>query len=643
MKKLTPTLHNPRTKATSRTGATADATASPAGRDDAFDQLRLFAAAVNQADVAIVITTPDLDPPGPKIVFVNPGFTALTGYTADEVLGKTPRILQGPRTQRDALDRLRTELAKGRAFQAEALNYRKDGSEYWVEWRIDPIRGEDNEITHFVSIQRDVTPRKQAEVALRESEGSLRAILNTAADAVIIIDEEGTIEAFNLAAERIFAYTAQEAIGKNVAMLMPHPYSEEYEDYLNRYLRTGKAQMIGRNREVVCRRKNGSTFPADLSVSEVIPDGRRRFTGIIRDITDRVQAQRILREERDFAESLIDTARAIVLVLDNEGCIVRFNPFLEELSGYHLDEVRGKDWFTTFLPEHCRRRVGNVFTRAVGGKPTKGHVNPILTKNGEEREISWWDKRLYDAQGNLIGLLAIGHDITEQKRLEHEVVSSSTREQQRIGEELHDGVGQELIGLSYLASSLERKLKSRKSAEADVATELAGGLQHAVGQIRALSKGLVPVVIDAAGLMASLKELAGNTQKRYGVDCQFDCHNPTHVNDSVVATQLFRVAQEAVTNAVKHSGARHIVIRLESSDGHVVLSIHDDGIGFQPDRDQAGGVGLHIMNYRAGAIGAVLTILPADGGGTAVTCTLEREEHGDKNLPDDARGEPFAG
>lgn len=136
------------------------------------------------------------------------------------------------------------------------------------------------------------------------------------------------------------------------------------------------------------------------------------------ELARRVQTEAALRRERDFAEGLIETAQAVVLVLDTEGRIVRFNPYMEELSGYRLEEVLGKDWFTTFLPTRDQQRIREAFSEAVGDIQTRGNVNPIVTKDGREREIEWYDKTLKDSDGNVTGLLAVGQDITERVQAE---------------------------------------------------------------------------------------------------------------------------------------------------------------------------------------------------------------------------------
>ncbi len=348
-------------------------------------------------------------------------------------------------------------------------------------------------------------------------------------------------------------------------------------------------------------------------------------------IAERLKAEEELRQERDFAESLIETAPAIVLVLDAGGCIVRINPYMEGISGYRLEDVKGKDWFRTFLPKRNQDRMRRALLGAVGRKPRRGDVDPIVVNDGREREIEWYDKRLEGPGGKLIGLLAIGQDITDRRKLEREISEISTREQRRIGQELHDGLGQELTGLGYLAETLWGDLKVRQAAEAETANKLARGIEHALDQARAIAKGLVPVEIDAKGLMSALAELVSNTQHRCGITCRFLCSEPAPVGDTATAIQLFRIVQEAINNAAKHARAGHIAVELNTDESQITLQVRDDGVGISGDGvagdpEHGPGMGLRIMRHRAGVIGATLSIGPAEGGGTTVTCSLPKGE-----------------
>jgi PAS domain S-box-containing protein len=183
--------------------------------------LRLLWSAVAQAKEAILITSADLNLPGPEILFVNPAFTEMTGYSAEEIVHKTPRILQGPKTNRDMLTQLRENLSQGRSFSGETVNYRKDGSEYFVEWDIAPVHGAAGHIAYFISVQRNVTERKQAEFQLAEmfrqvekSRNDLLSILNELRPGTAMTDQEGQIVFLSEAAEGFFGQSDANARGK---------------------------------------------------------------------------------------------------------------------------------------------------------------------------------------------------------------------------------------------------------------------------------------------------------------------------------------------------------------------------------------------------------------------------------------------
>jgi PAS domain S-box-containing protein len=334
--------------------------------------------------------------------------------------------------------------------------------------------------------------------ALRDSEERLRAILETAVEGIITIDERGSIESFNPAAEKIFGYTAREAVGQNVKLLMPEPFRHEHDGYLKNYHQTGHAKIIGIGREVIGRRKDGSLFPMDLSVSEVRLAKRRMFAGFVR-------------------------------------------------------------------------------------------------------------------------------DITERKELEREIIEISNREQQRIGQDLHDGLCQQLAGIELMCQVLEQKLSVKSKAEAKQAGEIGKHIREAISHTRKLARGLSPVELDANGLMSALHELAAHVQKMFRVECSLECPEPVLISNNVFATHLYRIVQEAINNAFKHGKATRVSISLKPWGDKIVLAINDDGTGFSNETKKAGGMGLHIMKYRAGVLDAALDVRSGvNGAGTAVVCIFNK-------------------
>lgn len=336
---------------------------------------------------------------------------------------------------------------------------------------------------------------------LRDSEERLRALVHTAVEGIITIDERGAIESVNPAAEKMFGYGPGELIGRKVNVLMPAPHALDHDSYLSNYIHTGHAKIIGIGREVMGKRKNGSLFPMDLSVGEVRLAKRRMFTGIIRDISVR-------------------------------------------------------------------------------------------------------------------------------KKLEQEILSITERERRRIGEDLHDGLCQHLAGIELMSQALERSLAKRSRKEAAPAAKITQHIRDAITQTRSLARGLSPVQLDSAGLMSALHELAANISDLFRIKCSFRNDRPVLIRDNAVATHLFRIAQEAVSNALKHGKARKVEIVLAALPQHILLVVHDDGRGFpnrlNPAKGTAKGMGLRIMSYRAGMIGGSLAIQREKNGGTTVACTVHQ-------------------
>lgn len=222
-----------------------------------------------------------------------------------------------------------------------------------------------------------------------------------------------------------------------------------------------------------------------------------------------------------------------------------------------------------------------------------------------------------------VSITILLRDITRREQLENEILAISEREQRRIGQDLHDGVCQQLTGTALLSRSLQMKLAAKNTAEADEATRITALLNDAIEQVRRVTRGLHPVVDEPVGLMQALRELANTIQGLGTLACRFECPTPVPVPDPTTATHLYRIAQEAVQNAIRHAHATTIVIGLTCDDRSVVLSVVDDGQGVQRPPSHRG-MGLAIMDYRARTIGGHLKIGPGPQRGTAVTCILPR-------------------
>ncbi len=208
----------------------------------------------------------------------------------------------------------------------------------------------------------------------------------------------------------------------------------------------------------------------------------------------------------------------------------------------------------------------------------------------------------------------------EARRLEQKILDISDAERRRIGQDLHDGLGQHLTGVAFLSKALQQRLASKSLPEAADATKIAALVSESIGQTRALAKGLAPVGLEDGGLSGALAQLAAATSSVFDVRCTCHCDDGIELNDLPVASHLYRIAQEAIHNAIRHGHAKVIEVELNrDADHHVSLAIQDNGIGISPKPDH-GGMGLQIMNFRARMIGGTLNVQRRAAGGTSVVC-----------------------
>ena len=428
-----------------------------------------------------------------RILYVNDEIAGTCGRSADSLMGQPAleHILSAD-NYRQVMEMLAApDKANGPVHFEQQCCRKKEHSRivaYVASRHVQRDTGENLGIlTGF-----DITGRAQITAALRHSEAQVRAIVETAVDAIITIDQHGTIESFNPAAERIFGYTAAEAIGQKVDLLMPEPYHSEHHQYVNNYLRTGHAKIIGLGREVTGLRKDGGTFPMYLAVGEQKTGDGRHFTGIVR-------------------------------------------------------------------------------------------------------------------------------DITERKRMEAEILHIAEREQRRIGQDLHDGLGQLLTGAAMVSKAIAQRLKKKSKLLAADAEHLTSLLNEAIAQTRQLARGLQPLD-QADEFPTALQELGFQTESLLGISCRIRADALPASCSLLAATHLYRIAQEAMNNAVRHGAAKNIEISSKTLGAAVRLTIRDDGGGFAETRGR--GLGLRIMDYRARVIGGHLDIRSSPGAGTTVVCSV---------------------
>ena len=342
--------------------------------------------------------------------------------------------------------------------------------------------------------------------------------------------------------------------------------------------------------------------------------------GVGFDITELKQAEEALQEERNVLSAILDTVGALIVVLDPRGRIVRFNRACERSTGFSYEDVKGKLLQDLFVNSEEGDGFRVMFEQLSSGRTAKEFESRWLTWNGATRLIAWSTTALESRDGVVKHIIVTGIDITERKHLEKAILEISGREQRRIGQDLHDGLGQHLTGIAFMSKVLEQKLSDKSLSEAAEAEKIVGLVNQAINKTRELSRGLLPVMADEQGLMSALKQRAAEVEDLFHIKCTFHCDEPVLIYDVNSATHLYHIAQEAVNNAIKHGCAKQIAICLSARDGEGALVVQNDGLELPAPPESPSGMGLRIMGYRANMIGGSTEIGRGADGRTAVTC-----------------------
>ena len=340
------------------------------------------------------------------------------------------------------------------------------------------------------------------------------------------------------------------------------------------------------------------------------------------EISDRKQSEERLyksvQQFRQLAENITD----VFWMRDLEATRMAYvSPAYEKIWGRSCQRLyqSTEAWLEAIHPEDRARVEATLWTEPAAGENLQEYR--IISPDGTLRWIRDRAFPIRDSSGKVIRMVGIAEDITERHRMEREILEISDREQARMGQDLHDGLCQKLVSIAFDNNALEQRLAARQPAEAAVARQMGDLLDDAITEARALSHGLFPVQLEAEGLHLALQQLVAGVNARGRVQCRLDCRQAVRLSDNAVAIHLYRIAQEAVNNALKHSQAMSIAVQLKIVEGRIELRISDDGIGIPAVLHSAGGMGLHTMNYRARTIGGTLTVERAAGGGTTVACS----------------------
>lgn len=343
-----------------------------------------------------------------------------------------------------------------------------------------------------------------------------------------------------------------------------------------------------------------------------------------RDLTKEIQVRRKI--EEDFRESeqryqsVMEAAPDPIITYDMQGRVTYLNAAFSRIFGWTLQECLGRK-MDHFVPENNWKETSKMIQAVMAGETLTGTQSQRYNKDGDLVHVSISGSTYRDRDGQLAGSVIILRDITNSRRLEKQVMDIADRERQRIGQDLHDDLCPHLIGIAGLCSVLKSNLEETQSCHASMADKIVMLIGQAIDKTRSLTQGLCPVHMVSHGLEIALQNLADHTTSVSSMECRFVSPNRATLKDNTAATHLFYIAQEAVNNAVKHSGGRTITIELLKKKEGIELRIGDDGTGF-PAKMPKTGIGLQIMQYRARIIGAGFDIRSTPRKGTLIQVFL---------------------
>ena len=556
-----------------------------------------------------------------RFLQVNESLCRITGYTRAELRHRNFQALTHPEHLAAGMDK-RDRLLRGESSEHWEERYiHKGGHAIWVQLSVAPLRDAAGRIRYFLSGFQDITGLKTIAENLRESEELFRSAFDASAIGIGLVSLEGRYLRANTALCQFLGRTAAELLGADISQF------NEPEDYQAIVAR--RRQMIEgaiprfHSYEKRFLHSSGRVLWGQLTVALVrdVAGQPSYFCILVQDSTERRAAEQTLRESEQRLRSMVESLPVLMDAFDDQGLIVAWNKECERVTGYRAEEILNNPKALELLyPDSAYRSAMFTDARKRRRQAYRGREWNLRCKDGSSKTIAWNN---VGAKMRVPGWAewGIGIDVTERRRLEIALQEASEYEQRRLGQEMHDGLGQELAALALLAHGLARSSNLRRKSVRSDLKRLARIASRAVASGRAIAHGLAPLEDKAGGLLNALRELASHPLARLGgteITLKEQCSAELSIPASA-RSHLYRMAQEALNNAIRHAHARTVNLTFEVNPKIVRLRISDDGRGIAAGARRAIGMGMKTMHDRATAIGGALAIRTRRGAGTSVT------------------------
>jgi PAS domain S-box-containing protein len=586
------------------------------------------------------------DPAKTQVEYVSPEFERLWGRPCQNLYVSPSVWIEGIHHEdRERVTRAIFSKQVTGEYDEEYRIMRPDGSLRWVHDRAFPVRDAEGAIYRLVGIAEDITERKRTE-RLLQAERDVGVALGSTSDLTFalerLLDVAVQLEGIDCGG----VYLLDSETGE-MSLEAHRGLSGSFIARISRYkadatearlVKSGRSlymrqDQIPRNLEVLWGSEGlralavvpvqhkgiqiGMLNLASYRYDEIFPRTRIGIEMIASQVAGaiaRIRAEESLRRSETHLRTIVNSAPIALLATDARG-IITFE------DGQALAAMGARPG------EHLRQPVADAYSdfpliqenirRGLAGE----EFSSLLEFDATVFECRYTPVR--DKDRHPTGLIAVATDVTERFRLQREILEISDREQARIGQDIHDGLCQQLIGLAICANSLERSLGADQRTEADTARKICRLLDEAITEARGVCQGLYPIRLSTQGLPPALQELAAATTERHGIRCHCELGDAGLHCDMPTATHLYRIAQEAISNSVKYSGARNLTLRLSGTPDEIILEVSDDGKWLSQKATSRSGMGMHIMDYRAQLIGGSFCCQGSETG-TVVTCRVPR-------------------
>jgi PAS domain S-box-containing protein len=466
----------------------------------------------------------------------------------------------------------------------------------------------------------NLNEREQLDQRVRESPDLLAGIIGSAMDAIIAIDD-ARIVLFNAAAQKMFGCPANEAIGSSIERFIPQRFRTEHSMHIRRFGESGVTnRKMGTLGMLWGLRATGEEFPMEASISKVESGGKKLFTVVIRDVTERQRADEAVRESEKRFRLVADTAPVLMWMSGTDKLCTYFNKPWLDFTGRSIEEELGNGWAEGVHPDDLQRCL-QTYTQSFDRREEFRMEYRLRRHDGEYRWILDIGVPRFDQDRSFVGYIGIGVDVTRRKQMEEalsdlsrKLIESQEQERARIGRELHDDINQRLAMLSLELEQLQENPSEMQPRVKALRRQMA----EVSNDVQALSHDLHSSKLEYLGVVAGMKSWCKEFAERQKLEIDFRS-DVSCVLPLAVGLSLFRILQEALNNAIKHSGVKRIEVEVVEHSDEVHLTVRDSGRGFDVEvASQGRGLGLTSMRERVRLVNGTFAIESKPMSGTTI-------------------------